>query len=133
MEGESGQPVPFIIDWIPDVLPQSKFGELSIQFRFGHQRHPSVSAERSKRPHGWCATATSTLTGSGTTPSGSAARRPNQQHKKMKAVKSSVPLEQNPAIMTVCMEREDFHNLKLDYFQAPLNDTEFQELTKSVP
>ncbi len=30
-------------------------------------------------------------------------------------------------------DAKDLHNLRLDYIQAPLNDTEFHELTKSVP
>lgn len=28
--------VPFVIEWIPDILPQSKLGELSLTFEFGH-------------------------------------------------------------------------------------------------
>lgn len=32
------EPTPFIIEWIPDVLPLSKVGELQLQFKFGHQR-----------------------------------------------------------------------------------------------
>jgi len=29
--------IPFVIEWIPDILPQSHVGELRIQFEFGHQ------------------------------------------------------------------------------------------------
>jgi len=43
--------IPFIIEWIPDILPQSHVGEMRIQFEFGHQcngvvqhRHPAPAA-----------------------------------------------------------------------------------------
>ncbi|CAH1783819.1 unnamed protein product [Owenia fusiformis] len=30
---------PFIIEWIPDILPKSRIGELRIKFEYGHQRN----------------------------------------------------------------------------------------------
>ena len=30
---------PFIIEWIPDILPFMKIGELRIKFEYGHQRN----------------------------------------------------------------------------------------------
>lgn len=32
------EPTPFIIEWIPDVLPVTKVGELRIKFEYGHQQ-----------------------------------------------------------------------------------------------
>lgn len=29
---------PFVIEWIPDVLPRCRMGELRISFEFGHQQ-----------------------------------------------------------------------------------------------
>ncbi|XP_073695544.1 uncharacterized protein C2orf42 homolog isoform X2 [Garra rufa] len=34
---EQTEPVPFVIEWIPDILPHSKVGELRIRFEYGHQ------------------------------------------------------------------------------------------------
>ncbi|XP_043095293.1 uncharacterized protein C2orf42 homolog isoform X3 [Puntigrus tetrazona] len=34
---EQTEPVPFVIEWIPDILPHSKVGELRIGFEYGHQ------------------------------------------------------------------------------------------------
>ena len=36
-DGNQREGIPFIIEWIPDVLPQSHVGEMRIQFEFGHQ------------------------------------------------------------------------------------------------
>lgn len=36
------QPTPFLIEWIPDVLPISKIGELRIKFEFGHVTNESL-------------------------------------------------------------------------------------------
>ena len=36
-DGGSREGIPFIIEWIPDILPQSHVGEMRIQFEFGHQ------------------------------------------------------------------------------------------------
>ncbi|XP_063228338.1 uncharacterized protein C2orf42 [Bacillus rossius redtenbacheri] len=36
------EPTPFIIEWTPDILPQSKVGELRLSFEFGHQRNGLV-------------------------------------------------------------------------------------------
>ena len=32
-------PTPFIIEWIPEILPFMKIGELRIKFEYGHQRN----------------------------------------------------------------------------------------------
>lgn len=34
---EQTEPVPFVIEWIPDILPHSQVGELRIGFEYGHQ------------------------------------------------------------------------------------------------
>ncbi|OXU25333.1 hypothetical protein TSAR_000436 [Trichomalopsis sarcophagae] len=39
------QPTPFLIEWIPDILPISKIGELRIRFEFGHVKNET--------PHKW--------------------------------------------------------------------------------
>ncbi|KAM6984936.1 uncharacterized protein C2orf42 homolog [Aplochiton taeniatus] len=31
------EPTPFVLEWIPDILPRSRVGELRIGFEFGHQ------------------------------------------------------------------------------------------------
>ncbi|XP_063435138.1 uncharacterized protein C2orf42-like isoform X1 [Mytilus trossulus] len=36
------EPTPFIIEWIPDILPKSRIGELRIKFEYGHQRNGLV-------------------------------------------------------------------------------------------
>ena len=36
------EPTPFIIEWIPDILPKTKIGELRIKFEYGHQRNGHV-------------------------------------------------------------------------------------------
>ncbi|KAG8440882.1 hypothetical protein GDO86_006570 [Hymenochirus boettgeri] len=33
------EPTPFTIEWIPDILPMSKIGELRIKFEYGHHRN----------------------------------------------------------------------------------------------
>lgn len=33
------EPTPFLIEWIPDILPISKIGELRIRFEFGHVKN----------------------------------------------------------------------------------------------
>ncbi|XP_050528378.1 uncharacterized protein C2orf42 homolog isoform X2 [Daktulosphaira vitifoliae] len=33
---QQDEPIPFIIDWIPDVLPVSQIGELRLTFKYGH-------------------------------------------------------------------------------------------------
>jgi len=30
------EPIPFIIEWIPDVLPITEIGELRLTFKYGH-------------------------------------------------------------------------------------------------
>ncbi|XP_036385515.1 uncharacterized protein C2orf42 homolog [Megalops cyprinoides] len=34
---EQKEPTPFVIEWIPDILPRSRVGELRIRFEYGHQ------------------------------------------------------------------------------------------------
>lgn len=48
------EPTPFIIEWIPDVLPITKVGELRIRFEYGHQQgvcipKPVIKSGNSKR------------------------------------------------------------------------------------
>ncbi|XP_028654599.1 uncharacterized protein C2orf42 homolog isoform X1 [Erpetoichthys calabaricus] len=35
-------PTPFVIEWIPDILPQSKIGELRLRFEYGHLHNGHV-------------------------------------------------------------------------------------------
>ncbi|XP_060043137.1 uncharacterized protein C2orf42 homolog isoform X2 [Erinaceus europaeus] len=44
------EPTPFIIEWIPDILPQSKIGELRIKFEYGHHRNGHVAEYQEQRP-----------------------------------------------------------------------------------
>ncbi|XP_023574234.1 uncharacterized protein C2orf42 homolog isoform X3 [Octodon degus] len=44
------EPTPFIIEWIPDILPQSKIGELRIKFEYGHHRNGHVADCQDQRP-----------------------------------------------------------------------------------
>lgn len=37
---------PFVIEWIPDVLPRCHMGELRITFEFGHQQSGQLTAAR---------------------------------------------------------------------------------------
>jgi len=39
--------IPFIIEWIPDILPLSHIGEMRIQFEFGHQCGGVIQHRRS--------------------------------------------------------------------------------------
>ncbi|RWS31927.1 hypothetical protein B4U80_07077 [Leptotrombidium deliense] len=39
---ETKEPIPFIIEWIPDLLPTSKVGEMRIQLQFGHRRNGQI-------------------------------------------------------------------------------------------
>lgn len=36
------EPTPFIIEWIPDILPKSHIGELRVKFEYGHQRNGHI-------------------------------------------------------------------------------------------
>ncbi|XP_070541568.1 uncharacterized protein C2orf42-like isoform X3 [Ptychodera flava] len=36
------EPTPLVIEWIPDILPKSKIGELRIKFEYGHQRNGHI-------------------------------------------------------------------------------------------
>nr|XP_013007047.1 uncharacterized protein C2orf42 homolog isoform X2 [Cavia porcellus] len=44
------EPTPFIIEWIPDILPQAKIGELRIKFEYGHHRNGHVADYQDQRP-----------------------------------------------------------------------------------
>lgn len=96
VEGDSS--IPFTIEWVPEILSLSKFGQLSLQFQFGHQRHPITRMDQSSTRHDAL----------------------KKTRKKMK-------------VSSTDTEVKDLQNLKLDYSEAPLNDSEFHELTKSVP
>ncbi|KAF7991527.1 hypothetical protein HCN44_008898 [Aphidius gifuensis] len=37
------EPTPFLIEWIPDILPISKIGELRIRFEYGHIKNMTTS------------------------------------------------------------------------------------------
>ena len=34
--------VPFIIEWVPNLLPRTGIGELTIKFEFGHQQNDEI-------------------------------------------------------------------------------------------
>uniref|UniRef100_A0A670ZME1 Chromosome 2 open reading frame 42 n=1 Tax=Pseudonaja textilis TaxID=8673 RepID=A0A670ZME1_PSETE len=44
------EPTPFIIEWIPDILPLSKIGELRIKFEYGHYRNGHPANYQDQRP-----------------------------------------------------------------------------------
>ncbi|KAH0623035.1 hypothetical protein JD844_030933 [Phrynosoma platyrhinos] len=44
------EPTPFIIEWIPDILPYSKIGELRIKFEYGHYRNGHAMDGQEQRP-----------------------------------------------------------------------------------
>ncbi|OBS64215.1 hypothetical protein A6R68_07250 [Neotoma lepida] len=44
------EPTPFIIEWILDILPQSKISELQIKFEYGHHRNGHVADYQDPRP-----------------------------------------------------------------------------------
>ncbi|KAM4634463.1 uncharacterized protein C2orf42 homolog [Polymixia lowei] len=48
------EPTPFVIEWIPDILPRSRVGELRIRFEFGHQQsgQPEYCDGTSQRSNG---------------------------------------------------------------------------------
>lgn len=115
-ENDSSGFVPFTIEWVPDILPQSKFGELTLHFQFGHQRHPSESI--TERPIGKRAT--------------------NGGLGHCGSLVSSVSRRKKPKVINVPdsdpKDLQNLNNIELDFDGvAPLNDSEFQELTKSVP
>ncbi|KAG7201044.1 hypothetical protein KM043_003395 [Ampulex compressa] len=43
------EPTPFLIEWIPDILPISKIGELRIRFEFGHVKNETTSLRSTVR------------------------------------------------------------------------------------
>jgi hypothetical protein len=95
---------------------QSKFGELSLQFQFGHQRHPlGLVSERNCNKR-----LINGISGTTIVPVSIASRR-----KKLKGI---APPD------TDAKDLQNLNNIELDFDGvAPLNDSEFQELTKSVP
>ncbi|XP_008549183.1 uncharacterized protein C2orf42 [Microplitis demolitor] len=42
------EPTPFIIEWIPDLLPVSKIGEMRIRFEFDHKKNDPTDRQRMK-------------------------------------------------------------------------------------
>lgn len=42
MSPDQKAPTPFIIEWIPDILPKSKIGEMRIKFEYGHHRNGHI-------------------------------------------------------------------------------------------
>ncbi|XP_061118164.1 uncharacterized protein C2orf42 homolog [Conger conger] len=42
---EQKEATPFVIEWIPDILPRSRVGELRIRFEYGHQHGGGPQAE----------------------------------------------------------------------------------------
>lgn len=44
---DSKDATPFIIEWIPDILPRSHIGELRIKFEYGHQRNGQIENRNS--------------------------------------------------------------------------------------
>jgi hypothetical protein len=51
-QADQRDPTPFIIEWIPDILPKSHIGELRIKFEYGHQRngHIEMRAANASEP-----------------------------------------------------------------------------------
>ncbi|KAM4678038.1 uncharacterized protein C2orf42 homolog [Discoglossus pictus] len=45
------EPTPFTIEWIPDILPLSKIGELRIKFEYGHHRNGPTTDFQEPPPH----------------------------------------------------------------------------------
>ncbi|KAG8574774.1 hypothetical protein GDO81_009327 [Engystomops pustulosus] len=45
------EPTPFTIEWIPDILPLSKIGELRIKFEYGHHRNGPLPEFMDPAPH----------------------------------------------------------------------------------
>jgi hypothetical protein len=41
-EATDSSTIPFVIEWIPDCLPHSHFGELRVELQFGHMRNGRV-------------------------------------------------------------------------------------------
>lgn len=115
VEGDTA--VPFTIEWIPDILPQSKFGEMTLHYQFGHQRHPAASLTERNGPPKRLMNGVSGQTGS---------------------VVHASPRRKKQKIITIsdaeAKDLQNLNNIELDFDGvAPLNDSEFQELTKSVP
>ncbi|XP_064031633.1 uncharacterized protein C2orf42 homolog [Pogoniulus pusillus] len=45
------EPTPFIIEWIPNILPQAGIGELRLKFQYGHHGTPQPGAQPRPAPH----------------------------------------------------------------------------------
>ncbi|XP_053126113.1 uncharacterized protein C2orf42 homolog [Hemicordylus capensis] len=50
MSPDQKEPTPFIVEWIPEILPQSKIGELRIKFEYGHYRNGHATEYQEPRP-----------------------------------------------------------------------------------
>ncbi|KAJ7305295.1 hypothetical protein JRQ81_011212 [Phrynocephalus forsythii] len=50
MSPDQKEPTPFVIEWIPDILPQSKIGELRIKFEYGHYGNGHAAEYQEQRP-----------------------------------------------------------------------------------
>lgn len=44
MSSEPKRVIPFVIEWIPNLLPRMGVGELTVRFEFGHQRNGQVDS-----------------------------------------------------------------------------------------
>ena len=42
MSSNSKHIIPFVIEWVPNLLPRAGIGELTIKFEFGHQKNGQV-------------------------------------------------------------------------------------------
>uniref|UniRef100_A0A8C5M2B5 Chromosome 2 open reading frame 42 n=1 Tax=Leptobrachium leishanense TaxID=445787 RepID=A0A8C5M2B5_9ANUR len=51
ISAEQKEPIPFTIEWIPDILPVSKIGELRIKFEYGHHRNGPSGDFQEPVPH----------------------------------------------------------------------------------
>ncbi|XP_069558328.1 uncharacterized protein C2orf42 homolog isoform X1 [Brachyistius frenatus] len=47
---DQNEPGPFVIEWIPDVLPRCHMGELRISFEFGHQQSGQLENQERTNP-----------------------------------------------------------------------------------
>ncbi|XP_032808463.2 uncharacterized protein C2orf42 homolog [Petromyzon marinus] len=45
---EQVEPTPFVVEWVPDILPRCRIGELRVNFEYGHQRNGQP--EQRERP-----------------------------------------------------------------------------------
>ncbi|XP_072342093.1 uncharacterized protein C2orf42 homolog isoform X4 [Scyliorhinus torazame] len=52
MSPEQKEPTPFIIEWIPDILPRLKIGEMRIKLVYGHHRNGHIECREQQPPLG---------------------------------------------------------------------------------